>query len=623
MKISLNWLKDWLPLELDARELSGRLTSLGFEVSSLEKRGPAFRGVVAAKILEVSKHPNADRLRLCLVDDGTSRLTVVCGAANVAAGQLVPLARVGATLPGGRTLSAAKIRGVESQGMLCSAAELGLSGDHSGILQLPPTPLGGELAETLGPADEVLDVEVTPNRPDCLSHRGLARELAAFLKLPLKQAPASTPPAPAGQCPQVSIEAAKACPLYCARLISGVTVGPSPAWLAAKLEAVGLRPINNVVDVTNYVLLDLGQPLHAFDAARLAGPGLRVRFARAGESLAALDGKPYALSAEILVIADSARPVAIAGVMGGLETGVTEKTTSVILESACFAPPDIRRASRRLRLRSDSSYRFERGVDPEAVLEASERAAALIARLGGKGSSVSAPGIAGAPPPAAKPIQASAERINGLLGSSFPEPQIEACLRGLGRLHPEGPGRWLLAPRSYRRDLESAADLAEEVARLAGYDSIPSQAAPVPPRAAKATPYESLARRCRSRLSAAGLLEACNYDFVCEKTLRLCGLSSAEAPRLANPVSDEWTLLRPSLLPGLLQNAAGNLKHGAAAVKLFELGAQYARRGQAIEERRHLAGLLLGPLRERCWKPELAPDLGFHDAKGLAQDLLS
>lgn len=623
MKISYSWLREHVELQLPAEELAKHLLALGFEVASIEKKGPAFRGVVTAKILEVAKHPNADRLRLCTVDDGSAqKLTVVCGAPNVAVGQTVPLARVGAELPGGRKLTPAKIRGVESQGMLCSGAELGLGSDHAGILVLgEDTPVGQDFAQRLGPGDDILEVEITPNRPDVLSHRGLARELAAYFGLRLKPVSTLPLPAPSGDCPPISVDAPQACTRYVGRALTGVKIAPSPGWLAAKLESVGLRPINNVVDVTNFMLMDIGQPMHAFDLAKLAGPEIRVRMAKPGESIKALDNKEYKLSEQLLVIADKDKPVAIAGVMGGLDSSVTDKTTSILLESAHFAAPAIRKASQALRLKSDSSYRYERGTDPGVVEAASERAAALLAQL--TGGKVSAGRTAGRAPEAAAPIRVTAARVNEILGAEFPAPAIERALEAIAAKLEKKGEELVFTPPTHRGDLATPWDLAEEAARLLGYDNIPSKAAPIPLRAARLTPSEALAEKTRARLASLGLMEAYNYDFVSAKLVERCRLETSGLARMANPLSDDWTFLRPSLLIGLLNNAAVNLNHGAGAVKLFELGKQYRLAGKEVEERAHAAGILLGPAGEPSWVPARSPEAGFHDVKGLVEDLLA
>lgn len=621
MKLSYNWLKERLPLDLSAQDLATHLLHLGFEVASLEKIGPGFQGVVTAEILAIGKHPNADRLSLCTVTDGKSQFSVVCAAKNIAVGQKVPLARVGARLPGGREIGPAKIRGVDSQGMICSAAELALGGGHEGILVLDPqTPLGEDFSERAGGGDEILDVEVTPNRPDCLSHLGLARELSAYFRLPMTQRPAPTLPAASGESLPVELEAGAACPRYLGRVITDVTIGPSPGWLAAKLSAVGLRPINNVVDVTNYILMDLGQPLHAFDLAKLSGGKIVVRQAKALERLRALDGKDYPLTPDCLVIADAHKPVAVAGVMGGLESAVSDKTTSIFLEAAYFAPASVRRTSQLLRLRSDASYRFERGCDPAALEAASERAVEMILSLC-PGAKTSLPREASKPIEPRSPIVVSTERLNKILGSEFPAEAVAATLGAIGRCGSQGSSL-LFTPPSWRHDLETPWDLAEEVGRLLSYQNIPARLSPVPPKPARTTPIQALLTRVRRRLAALGLSEAFNYDFLSEKQLKASRLSSHH-PRLANPVSEDHVFLRPSLLPGLLKNARTNLNHGASSVRLFEVGKTYALAEGGVAERWRAAGVLLGPTAETFWRSGRVVAADFFDAKGVVAELLA
>ncbi|MDE2291828.1 MAG: phenylalanine--tRNA ligase subunit beta, partial [Elusimicrobia bacterium] len=444
-----------------------------------------------------------------------------------------------------------KLRGVESQGMICSREELGLSKDVDGIWVMGEGPtLGADVGSLLGPADDVLEVEVTSNRPDCLSHRGLARELAAALGRTLKPLASGVAEA-LSKSLSVSVEDAKACPFYGGRLIEGVKVGESPEWLKSRLESIGLRPVNNVVDITNFVLHDVGQPLHAFDADKLAGGRIVVRRSKAGETFSALDHKSYVLPEGLLVIADAERPVALAGVMGGEESSVTEKTTRLVLEGAYFAPSEVRSSSQKTRLRSDSSYRFERGADPVAALEAARRAAALILELaGGKAGAVSA-----VPMPLVLPrrrIDASAKRVNGILGSEFADAEIVSTLKRIAAEFSGDAAAFSFWAPTWRRDLATANDLAEEVGRFLGYDRIPYRLTPLAPRAAATTPVEAASRRARTRLAALGFCEAYNYDLLSEKTLAAARLSADGLPRVANPLSEDWALLRPSLLPGLL-----------------------------------------------------------------------
>ncbi|MDE2492009.1 MAG: phenylalanine--tRNA ligase subunit beta [Elusimicrobia bacterium] len=622
MKISSSWLKDHLEHGLSTEDLSALLLKLGFEVAGVERRGPQFSGVVVGRVLAKDKHPNADKLSVCTVDDGAAKWSVVCGAPNVAAGQTVAFARIGAVLPGEFKIKKAKLRGVESQGMICSREELGLSKDVDGIWVMGEGPaLGADVGALLGPADDVLEVEATSNRPDCLSHRGLARELAAALGRTLKPLASGVDEALSKALP-VSVEDAQACPFYGGRLIEGVKVGESPEWLKGRLESIGLRPVNNVVDVTNFVLHDVGQPLHAFDADRLAGGRILVRRSKAGETFLALDHKSYALPEGLLVIADAERPVALAGVMGGEESSVTEKTTRLVLEGAYFAPSEIRASSQKTRLRSDSSYRFERGADPEAARWAAERAAALILELaGGKAGPLKAePAVL--PAPTTRRIKTSTSRIAAILGADFHADEILATLKRIAAELSGGASEFTFTAPSWRHDLATANDLAEEVGRFLGYDRVPYRLAPLAPQAATTTPVETAARRVRTRLAALGFCEAYNYDLLPEKALTAARLSADGLPRVANPLSEDWALLRPSLLPGLLKNAQHNLSRGADAVRLFELGKAYSLKGGAVVEQWRAAGLLLGPVLDVRWQAARAPRAGFADAKAAVEALL-
>ncbi|OGS41284.1 MAG: phenylalanine--tRNA ligase subunit beta [Elusimicrobia bacterium RIFOXYD12_FULL_66_9] len=621
MKISSNWLKEHIDLGLSTPELSAHLLRLGFEVAGVQRIGPTFSGVVVAKVASREKHPNADKLSVCVVDDGARKWDVVCGAPNVAAGQTIAFARIGAVLPGGFKIGKAKLRGVESQGMICSRAELGLPKDVDGIWILGEGPaLGTDVGSLLGPVDDVLEVEVTSNRPDCLSHRGLARELAAYLRRPLKPMNDALAETLASTWP-VAVDDSAACPFYGARLIEGVSVAQSPDWLKQRLESIGLRPINVVADITNFALHDVGHPLHAFDADKLAGGKIVVRRSKKGETLRALDHKTYDLPEGLLVIADAEKPVALAGVMGGEESSVTEKTTRVVLEGAYFAPSEARKSSQKTHLRSDSSYRFERGADPEGARAAAARAAGLILRLAG-GAAAKAAEVE-APRPSNPLVKTTVSRLNSILGAAFPAQDVRDALSAIAPgLKADADSLELRAP-SWRRDLGTAHDLAEEVGRLLGYDNIPYRMAPLSPLAATTTPVEMESRRVRTHLSALGLWEAYNYDLLAEKALASCRLPSTDLPRVANPLSEDWAILRPSLLPGLLKNAQHNLSRGADAVRLFELGKAYKSKGASVEEVWRVAGLILGPVLDARWQPARAPRAGFPDAKAAVEDLLS
>lgn len=621
MKVSLNWLAEHVELGLSADDLSKHLLTLGFEVAGRERRGPAFTGVVVGKVLAKDKHPNADKLAVCVVDDGAAKWNVVCGAPNVAAGQTIAFARIGAVLPGNFKIAKAKLRGVESQGMICSREELGLSKDTDGIWVLGEGPaLGTDVGSLLGPADDVLEVEVTSNRPDCLSHRGLARELAAYFKRPLKPLSGGLEGV-LGESLPVSVEDGTACTYYSGRLIENVKVADSPAWLKNRLEAIGLRPINSVVDITNFILHDIGQPLHAFDADALKGGKVIVRRARKGEKLLALDHKTHDLPEGLLVIADAERPVALAGVMGGEETAVTTKTTRVLLEAAHFAPSEARRSSQATRLRSDSSYRFERGTDPLSPANAGERATALILQLAG-GKAARACEFAGSRPAVSR-IRTTVARLNRVLGTDFNEDAVLGVLQSIAAELAVEDGTLVFTPPTWRRDLRLPNDLAEEVGRFLGYDAVPYRMAPSAPKAARVTPLEAESRRVREKLASLGLCEAYHYDMLGERTLAACRLDASSLPRVAKPLSEDWAFMRPSLLPGLLRSAAYNLNRGADAVRLFELGKTYRLEGAEPQERWRVAGLLLGPVMDARWSPARAPRAGFHDAKACVEELLS
>ncbi|MFA5138070.1 MAG: phenylalanine--tRNA ligase subunit beta [Elusimicrobiota bacterium] len=621
MKFSYNWLKEFVPLTFPPRELAERLNLSGFEVDSLTELGPSFTGVVVGKVLKVEKHPNADRLSVCEVTDGRQSYPVVCGAANVAAGQTVPFARLGAKLPGDFTIKKAKIRGAVSEGMICSAAELGLpgaGGKEAGIMVLEPaSELGTDFLSLLGLSDAILDVDVKPNRGDCLSHFGLARELATHFKTDLatpkskpfnETGPASLP---------VEVLDPSECPRYLGRLIEGIKVGPSPAWLAKKLEAAGLRPINNVVDVTNYILLELGQPLHAFDADKLAGAIIRVRLAGPGEKIAALDGRTYSLTPENLVIADAEKAVAVAGVIGGEATAVSDSTRRVFLECANFRPGRVRRSRRSLGLATDSSFRFERGVDMAGAPAAAARAASLLLELcGGNAGPV---GDTCPSPKSRAAVTISVKRLQASLGTDFPEGEVLDTLRRVCERVEGSPDALSVLPPSYRLDLESSADLAEEVARHLGYDRVPGIAGPASTPAPEPVPMRDAAERVRATLCGMGFFEAYNYDFLSKAELErhLGGPPAPDAPRLANPVSEDYVYMRPTLLVGLLRNAALNAHRGAAGVRFFELGQVYRRRS----EEPRLAGLWVGPhpatphWQGGCREPD------FYAVKGVVEGL--
>lgn len=630
MKVSLNWLSEHLDLSgYTVAQLSDLLTFAGVEVEDIVEQGVKSDRVVVAQIREFVQHPNADRLSVCQVDDGSGATRqIVCGAKNFKAGDKVPLALPGALLPGGFEIKEGKLRGVDSMGMMCSGKELGIGEDTGGLLILSPEAKVGAKFNELVPADVLFDLEITPNRPDLLSHLGLARELAALTGLPLKGVTdhgAVKVATRAAEADEVSIQAEDLCSLYAARVIKGVKVGPSPEWLRRRLESVGLRPINNIVDVTNFVLMEMGQPLHAFDLAKLKG-GIVVRCAAEGEKFLALDGSEHGLGIEDLVIADASGPVAIAGVMGGTESGVTDGTVDILLEAAHFQSSSVRRTSRRLGLSSDSSYRFERGVDAAQTLGASELAVKLILETAG-GSEDGGVRLAGAPPAGEREVALDERRASRLLGiPDLTNEERDGVLTklGLGKKSAEdGVSTWTVP--SYRGDLERSVDLVEEVARVIGLDRVPTRMSAI------AVPSENVDRAYDAAMSVRQALV--NRGFNEAQTLRLISqsqvadaLSAQDAATqvvpLKNPLSEDHTLLRPSLIPGLLATAELNIRHGAHRLRLFETGRVFLKmpNGQVREDER-LGLLLSGPEAVSSWNGVEPVPADVYDLKGVIESL--
>lgn len=625
MKVSYNWLKEFVNLPIGPEDLAERLLLLGFEVTSIERLGASFEGVVVGQILEIQKHPNADRLTLCRVTDGSNEALVVCGAKNISVGQKVPFARLGAKLPGGRTIERAVIRGTESQGMLCSGAELGLPADEDGILVLKDdVEPGVDVTALIATEDAVLDVEVTPNRPDVLSHFGLARELAALFRLPLEK-PASPDVAGDGSPLHVQVEVPEACLRYVGREILDVKVRPSPGWMARRLACVGIKPINNVVDATNFVLMELGHPLHAFDADKLEERKIRVRWAHHEETLLALDHREYVLEPDCLVIADGRRPVALAGLIGGADTAVSDKTVRVFLESACFAPVVVRRTARRFKLRTESSFRFERGVDPEAAAFASARAADLILKTAGGRSTQTSDHYPA--PSRPLPIEVSWDRVRALLDTPISHDRAEERIKRLADEVERTPSGWKLTPPTHRRDLAHVADVVEEIARLDGYELIPETASPVLPALPRPHAGLELEERFRRKLSGLGFLEAYNYDFVSFEELERTGCDSKESlasvPALENPLSADWQYLRPTLAVGLLKSLQRNVNRGLEDVRLYEFGRTYAQQGH-VTERASLGGVAVGSdPAELYWVGGQRHAWDFYRLKGAVRTLLA
>lgn len=613
MNVSLNWLRDFIDWTGSNDELDDLLTRTGIKVESVATRGADFPHVVIAQIHESSQHPNADRLSVCKVDDGSGHpRQIVCGAKNYKVGDKIPLALPGAVLPGNFKIKSGKLRGVESEGMMCSAKELGLAEDAEGLLILPADAPVGKPLSSIYPADAIFELEITPNRSDWLSHVGVAREIAAFSKQSLRWK-SPTLPAAAGAGDAVKIESAN-CAFYTLRRIGNVKVGPSPQWLRQRLEAVGLRAINNIVDITNYVMLELGQPLHAFDAAKVSG-GITVRDARDGEKFLALDGREYTLSPRHVVISDDSRALALGGVMGGEESGVTSTTTEILLESAVFNSAAIRRTARALDLHSDSSHRFERGVNPKGVLAASARATELILELAG-GVADGNVLVAGAEPALPASVPFNEGRCRMLLGIDLSTEEIAASLNGLGIEREsgyDGVATWKIP--AHRLDLARDVDLIEEVARVIGMERIQGRilAAPAAPGPADKA-YDTI-MALRAKLVSLGLSEARTSTLVSEKA------KGESAIRLRNPLGEDQSYLRTSLLPGLLAALERNVRHGARTIALFEVGRTFHVEGG--EERAHLAFIVSGLESPPSWRGGKTRSLDWHDAKGIVEQLVA
>ena len=611
MKFSVNWLREFVDLPKKPEEIADLLTRAGVETENIETRGVKIDNVIVSQIQTSSRHPNADRLSVCEVDDGSGmKRQIVCGASNYKVGDKVPLALPGAKLPNGTEIRKSKLRGVESEGMLCSAIELGLGSDAAGLLILSPEATIGAPISDLFPSDTILDVEITPNRGDLLSHFGLAREIAALTGKKLKSTPrdAKIPVKKTG----VTISATRECPFFSARKVDNVTVGPSPQWLRTKIESVGIRSINNIVDISNFVMLELGQPTHAFDADKLNGD-ISVRLARDGEKFLALDGKTYSLKKEMCVVADQERAVGIGGVMGGEETGVSDSTRSILLEAAYFLPASIRKTARELGLPSDASYRFERGVDPEMVLRASQRATELIQEIA-NGVPAKEIHTAGKIPGNPSDVSLTYDKSDRVVGVRIEPKQVDDILTrfGLKKTSAAKLTKWKIP--SYRRDLERDVDLVEEVVRAYGVNKIPGIERGRYSRSSRADHAHDFESAWRNRLAAAGLDEVRTSKLLPRERFAF----SEGAIELRNPLSEDAVALRPSILAGLLPVLDRNIRAGVERVAIFEIGRTFI--PPKGKEERHLGVLLWGNVASASdWRSGKSRKLDLFDLKGVLE----
>jgi len=622
VKISLNWLKEFIRLPADGAAIAHRLASAGVEVASVEPAIPPFQKVVVGRVESLAPHPSADKLKVCQVDVGGRKLQVVCGAPNVKAGMKAPLMLPGGRLPDGEEIKAAKLRGVDSNGMLCSARELKLSEEASGLMVLPDdAPVGEDLREYLGGDDELIEIEITPNRGDCLSILGVARELSALFAKPLEpNASAAHVKASLKDGFPVEVQDAEACPVFGGRVIKGIRPGAvTPLWMRERLRRAGLRSVHPVVDVTQYVMLELGQPMHAYDLQRL-DKGIVVRWARKGESVKLLNGESYKLEPDMLAIADHAHLQGLAGIMGGGESNVQAGSADIFLEAAHFTPAAVSGRPRRLGLLTDAAYRFERGVDPAGPARALERATQLILQIaGGEAGPVQ---ITESSPETVKPIRLRRPRLEALLGIPVPDAEVGAILTRLGfTVTPQNDG-WSAVPPTHRFDIEIEEDLIEEVGRVHGYEHIPPAHYPAAHGMDRLPEAWVDLRRLRRVLVERGYQEVITYSFVdAALQARLYGRSAAALP-LANPITADMTEMRLGLWPGLLKVMQYNLNRQQERVRIFETGLRFHLQDDEIKQENIIAGLVSGPLFPLQWgEPDRPAD--FADLRGDIEALLA
>ncbi len=633
MKVPLKWLKDYVDTDISPEELAEKLTLAGLEVSAIQVIGGNWENIVVGQIAAVNPHPNADRLRLATVDTGKGQQTVVCGAPNLVVGDKIAFASAGAKLIDGHTgkaeeLKPAKIRGVASEGMVCSEKELGLSENHEGILVLPEEfQVGKHLSDYLG--DAIFDIDITPNRADCLSVMGIAREVAALTAKPFRMPDLSYPESSKSveSYAAVEIKAPDLCPRYCATVIDGIVIGPSPGWMQKRLAACGARPINNIVDVTNYVMLEFGQPLHAFDCQQIRGNKIIVRRAAAGEAMYTLDEQERKFDSDILLIADAERPIAVAGIMGGLSSEVRDYTTSILLESANFSQAAIHRGSQNLKLSSEASVRFEKGLNPGLAMMALKRATQLIAQLGG---GKVAGGIIDVYPArtAKKPLSINGHNVRRLLGIDLELDQIQRCLELLGLSCRKGDSNNVLVGDPWwRNDINCTADLVEEVARVTGYDNIPETMLSSSLPSGAGSLIVSFRQEISSFMVACGFQEIITYPLtspeIMQKLSSSPGTAQPEMLKIANPMSRDLEYLRTSLRMGVLSVLSRNQRSRENNIRLFEIAKVFLPRPQDLPlENEILCGLVDTVAPETYWQSKPAP-VDFYFVKGMVETLLA
>ncbi|MGB2578519.1 phenylalanyl-tRNA synthetase beta chain [Elusimicrobium simillimum] len=617
MKILYSWLKDYIDINLTAEELSAKLGALGIEIASVEKRGADFENVLAAKILKIDRHPNADKLSLVELDNGTEVKKVVCGAQNLEVGIIVPLAREGSRL-GTNVLKAAEIRGVKSDGMICSSDELGLTATRAkGILHLDQSiKPGTDVSSLYGKADYIFELEITSNRPDLLSHLGVARELSIALNTPLKPV-ALKPVTESGDSPKTIIESEN-CHRYTSRAVRGVANPQSPAWMQERLTAMGVNPKNALVDISNYVLYDIGLPLHFFDLNDINGDVI-IRQAAEGEAFEILDGTKLTLNSGDLMIADKEKPLCLAGVMGGLGSGIKDDTKDLFIEAAYFNPPTINKTVKKYGLSSEASQRFERGADISITATALNRATNLVQEICG---GTAAHAQDNYPAPYTNPVVSfTPQDIAKILGMEIPDAKLKDIFNALGSFD-SNLTPWTFVSPAHRRDLNHKWDMAEEAARFNGYENIPVAGTRASVAFAENPKNVDIATQFAAKLIGAGFCECKNFDFLSERDLNNFGFTKEQAIEIANPLNEDWQYMRPTLLAGLLKNAAFNQSRSTADYKFFESGKEYLLAKGFPAENWTIAGAACGNVQQQYFAAQKPAQADFYFIKGMVEELL-
>jgi len=625
MIISEQWLRDWVSTDLDAQQIADCLTNAGLEVDGVETVSEPIDNLLVGVVKSVEKHPDADRLNLTQVDTGSETLSIVCGAPNVREGMYVAVATVGAKLPNGMKIKKAKVRGVESFGMLCSAAELGLAEESSGLIDLGnDAPIGERVDEYLKLADSVIDIDLTPNRGDCLSVMGIARELKVLADADYHPVEIAKINAASDASIDVDVEQIKECPVYCARVIEGVDqAAATPLWMTERLRRSGLRPISALVDITNYVMLELGQPMHAFDRNKIEDK-IKVRFANEGEPLTLLDDSEIKLNSECLVIADANKPLALAGVMGGADSAIGDQTKDIVLEAAHFTRKVMAGRARQFGLHTDSSHRFERGVDPELPIKAIERATELVLEICG-GQAGQTVDVGSDNIVSKAPVTIRFDRLKTMLGMQIENDTIVSVLSRIADNAQSSEQECIVNPPSYRFDIERECDLVEEVARVYGYANIPTVMPTIKPSSVVASESAVGLRKAKDRMASLGYQEVINYSFIDPAMHDL--VSDVEPVKLANPLADNMSVMRTNLLAGLLQTMQYNLNRQNDRIRIFETGAVYLNAGNKGEsgfsEKQYLAGLVQGNKYANQWGYSSSKSVDFFDLKSDVESVLA